>query len=179
MRLSGKADRLEPLRQITSDPCSSLREKGHHNGRRVAHGSLETIMNELRAEFARNQAASSHHEARMRFSRRRAHKSRSGSPRSRSSRLRCDRRVVFRARRADRRRPTDGLRAGGGKVSAEELWGERPHRQMRCRDVGPGDLPTFGERYCRVELMRLASQREQSVADGVGTLRLVEYLSVE
>jgi hypothetical protein len=71
------------------------------------------------------------------------------------------------------------LRAGGSKVSTEELWGERPHRQMRCLDVGPGDLPSFGERYCRVELMRLASQREQSVADGVAVLGLVEYLPVE
>jgi hypothetical protein len=50
---------------------------------------------------------------------------------------------------------------------------------MRCLDVGPGDLPSFGERYCRVELMRLASQREQSVTDGVGIFGLVEYLSVE
>ena len=38
------------------------------------------------------------------------------------------------------------LRAGGSEVSAEELWGERPHRQMGCLDVGPGDLPSFGER---------------------------------
>jgi hypothetical protein len=71
------------------------------------------------------------------------------------------------------------LRAGGSKVSTEELWGERPHRQMGCLDVGPGDLPSFGERDRRVELMRLASQREQSVAGGVGIFRLGEYLPVE
>jgi hypothetical protein len=71
------------------------------------------------------------------------------------------------------------LRAGGSKVSTEELWGERPHRQMGCLDVGPGDLPFFGERDRRVELMRLAAQREQRVADGVGILWLVEYLPVE
>ena len=50
--------------------------------RLVAHGSLENITSELGAEIARNQAPLHvYHEARMRFSRRRAHKSRSGSPR--------------------------------------------------------------------------------------------------